>query len=59
MAEKYYCSFCGKHQDEVTALIAGPVVFICDECVDACVPIVAQKRREKEERLAGMMPGHA
>lgn len=59
MGEQYYCSFCGKHQNEVVALIAGPVVFICDECVDACVPIVAKKRKEKEDATAGAMPGHA
>lgn len=39
-----YCSFCGKSQHEVVALIAGPTVFICDECVDLCGQIVAEKR---------------
>ena len=45
MAEKVggekllYCSFCGKSQHEVKKLIAGPSVFICDECVELCMDI--------------------
>ena len=40
-AEKtLYCSFCGKSQHEVKKLIAGPSVFICDECIDLCNEIV-------------------
>jgi hypothetical protein len=35
-----YCSFCGKNQHEVHKLVAGPAVFICDECVDLCVDII-------------------
>jgi ATP-dependent protease Clp ATPase subunit len=35
-----YCSFCGKSQHEVRKLIAGPTVFICDECVDVCTDII-------------------
>ena len=35
-----YCSFCGKSQHEVRKLIAGPSVFICDECVDLCNDII-------------------
>jgi ClpX C4-type zinc finger protein len=42
-----YCSFCGKSQHEVRKLIAGPAVFICDECVELCNDII----REKRERL--------
>ncbi len=38
-----YCSFCGKSQHQVRALIAGPTVFICDECVGLCNDIVADK----------------
>ena len=37
------CSFCNKDQNEVRALIAGPTVFICDECVDICQEIVSGK----------------
>ena len=44
-----YCSFCGKSQHEVRKLIAGPSVFICDECVELCSDII---REELEERAA-------
>src|SRR6266404_6892865 len=37
------CSFCGKHQDEVRRIIAGPNVYICDECVDLCSEIIEQE----------------
>lgn len=43
-----YCSFCGKSEKDVLALIAGPTVFICDECVELCVAVVAEKRKEAE-----------
>ena len=39
----FRCSFCGKSQTEVKKLIAGPGVFICDECVALCRPIIAEK----------------
>ena len=45
-----YCSFCGKSQHEVRKLIAGPSVFICDECVELCNDII---REELEEKAAG------
>ena len=35
-----YCSFCGKSQHEVRKLIAGPTVFICDECVELCLSLI-------------------
>ena len=38
-----YCSFCGKSQHEVRKLIAGPTVFICDECVDLCQEIINEE----------------
>jgi ATP-dependent Clp protease ATP-binding subunit ClpX len=38
------CSFCGKHQRKVDKLIAGPGVYICNECVDLCVEIIAKER---------------
>ncbi len=38
-----YCSFCGKSQHEVKKLIAGPSVFICDECVDLCIDIIREE----------------
>ena len=37
-----YCSFCGKSQHEVRKLIAGPSVFICDECVELCNDIIRE-----------------
>jgi ATP-dependent Clp protease ATP-binding subunit ClpX len=43
-----YCSFCGKSQHEVRKLIAGPSVFICDECVDLCNDIIREEIQEQE-----------
>src|ERR1700743_289594 len=40
-----YCSFCGKSQHEVRKLIAGPTVFICDECVELCMDIISEKHK--------------
>lgn len=42
----YHCSFCGKSQHDVKKLIAGPKVFICDECVQFCVAIVIEEARK-------------
>ena len=50
-----YCSFCGKSQHEVRKLIAGPSVFICDECVDLCNDII---REEVQESSAGAKQDH-
>jgi len=49
-----YCSFCGKSQDEVKKLIAGPSVFVCDECVDLCNDII---REEKSDDLEAGVAG--
>ena len=50
-----YCSFCGKSQNEVKKLIAGPSVFVCDECVELCNDIIREEVQEniqeKEEKL--------
>jgi len=43
-----YCSFCGKSQHEVRKLIAGPSVFICDECVDLCNDIIREEVQEAQ-----------
>ena len=43
------CSFCGKRQDEVKKLIAGPNVFICDECIDLCNDIVQEDQGQEEQ----------
>ena len=40
-----YCSFCGKNQHEVKKLIAGPTVFICDECVELCMDIIKEENK--------------
>ena len=40
-----YCSFCGKSQHEVRKLIAGPTVFICDECVELCMDIIREETK--------------
>ncbi|QYX56063.1 ATP-dependent Clp protease ATP-binding subunit ClpX [Roseovarius sp. SCSIO 43702] len=47
-----YCSFCGKSQHEVRKLIAGPTVFICDECVELCMDIIRE-----ETRASGLKSG--
>src|SRR5438093_6478958 len=49
-----YCSFCGKSQHEVRKLIAGPTVFICDECVELCMDII---REENKSSLAKSRDG--
>lgn len=43
------CSFCGKSQDEVKKLIAGPSVYICDECIQLCNEIIAEEYNQEEE----------
>ena len=45
------CSFCGKNQNEVKKLIAGPSVFICDECVELCNDIIKEESKETGEAL--------
>ena len=47
-----YCSFCGKSQHEVRKLIAGPSVFICDECVDLCNDIIREEVQEADKKGA-------
>ncbi|HIF75777.1 MAG TPA: ATP-dependent Clp protease ATP-binding subunit ClpX [Porticoccaceae bacterium] len=47
-----YCSFCGKSQHEVRKLIAGPSVFVCDECVDLCNDIIREEIQEKDSDTA-------
>ncbi len=44
-----YCSFCGKSQHEVRKLIAGPSVFICDECVELCNDIIREELDDRSE----------
>ncbi len=51
-----YCSFCGKSQHEVRKLIAGPSVFVCDECVELCNDIIREELEEKQERTREKLP---
>ncbi|MGD8515137.1 MAG: AAA family ATPase, partial [Granulosicoccaceae bacterium] len=48
-----YCSFCGKSQHEVRKLIAGPSVFVCDECVELCNDIIREEVQEKSSVSKG------
>ena len=51
-----YCSFCGKSQHEVRKLIAGPTVFICDECVELCMDIIREETKTSGLKSAGGVP---
>ncbi len=51
-----YCSFCGKSQHEVRKLIAGPQVFICDECVDLCNDIITEEMQEQSAAGESHLP---
>lgn len=51
-----YCSFCGKSQDEVRKLIAGPSVYVCDECVELCNDIIKEELEGDSEPGEGRLP---
>ncbi len=51
-----YCSFCGKSQHEVRKLIAGPSVFICDECVELCNDIIREELDDRTDRGQAKLP---
>ncbi|MBN9565029.1 MAG: ATP-dependent Clp protease ATP-binding subunit ClpX [Alphaproteobacteria bacterium] len=51
-----YCSFCGKSQHEVKKLIAGPTVFICNECVDLCTDIIREENKAEAFKGAEKIP---
>lgn len=51
-----YCSFCGKSQHEVRKLIAGPTVFICDECVELCMDIIREENKSSLVKSADGVP---
>ena len=55
-AEVLRCSFCNKDQNDVRKLIAGPTVFICDECVDVCNDIIADDRRVEGRSYKSSLP---
>ena len=51
-----YCSFCGKSQHEVRKLIAGPTVFICDECVELCMDIIREENKSSMVKSGNGIP---
>ena len=51
-----YCSFCGKSQHEVRKLIAGPTVFICDECVELCMDIIREEHKSARVKSRDGVP---
>lgn len=51
-----YCSFCGKSQHEVRKLIAGPTVFICDECVELCMDIIREESKSSQIKSSDTVP---
>ncbi len=51
-----YCSFCGKSQHEVRKLIAGPSVFVCDECVELCNDIIREELEERSDHTGDALP---
>jgi len=51
-----YCSFCGKSQHEVRKLIAGPSVFICDECVELCNDIIREELEDRQDHSSAKLP---
>ena len=53
---KLTCSFCGKNQDDVRKLIAGPTVYICDECIELCNDIIAEEWEEEKSKSLGELP---
>jgi ClpX C4-type zinc finger protein len=59
MPKTLYCSFCGKSQHELSKLIGGPGVQICDECVDLCVDILDHEDKNWRERLARLQESRA
>ena len=59
---RYRCSFCGKAQTEVKTLVAGPGVFICDECVHLCQEIIVKEvaaPASKQRVLGSLLPDNA
>ena len=51
-----YCSFCGKSQHEVRKLIAGPTVFICNECVELCLDIIGEENKSSLTKSGDDIP---
>jgi len=53
---KLYCSFCGKSQKEVKKLIAGPTVYICNECIELCNEIIAEEDAKEDSLKQSYSP---
>jgi len=54
--ESLFCSFCGKNQKEVKKLIAGPTVFVCDECVELCMDIIKEDNKNSKSKIKKDVP---
>ncbi len=54
--DSLFCSFCGKSQKEVKKLIAGPTVFVCDECVELCMDIIKEDNKNNKKKLKTNTP---
>ncbi len=54
--DSLFCSFCGKSQKEVKKLIAGPTVFVCDECVELCMDIIKEDNKNNKSKLKTNTP---
>ena len=56
--DKLHCSFCGKKQDTVRRLVAGPGVYICDECIELCNEIIAEEAISEQSEKQGVLHGN-
>ena len=54
--DSLFCSFCGKNQKEVKKLIAGPTVFVCDECVELCMDIIKEDNKNNKFKIKKEIP---
>ena len=54
--DSLFCSFCGKNQKEVKKLIAGPTVFVCDECVELCMDIIKEDNKNSKSKIKKNIP---
>ena len=55
MNDNLFCSFCGKNQKEVQKLIAGPAVYICDECIQLCSEIIEEERGKDDKETERLL----
>ena len=57
--QRLHCSFCGKNEQQVERLIAGPRVYICDACIDACIEILGAEPEWCEKQISNLARLHA